>query len=297
MQFGFRGGEPLLRRDIVDICKKISSKNIKPSISTNGILLTDSLIKELNDSGVDYIHLSIDGSTAKTHEALRGVKGSFGLLMNAMDRLKKSNIKAGASFMVTEDSVYEMDDVIDIAIDKDLSVISFYLVAELGRGTNFKSNNDLITKLQDNIEKINNKLNNINSKLKVEVFRADRLRSNENMGLQECKAGNFLNITYDGYLGACPWLMKSEDGFVAGSLLEADFVVLKEKCQNIIRQKKEKRREKMKFCKECAQNDMCGKGCLALQIRDNSLYYNALDPICPALNKMNNSSYEVETVC
>lgn len=125
------GGEPLLRKDIVDICKKISSYNIKPSISTNGILLTDKLIKELYNAGVTYIHLSIDGGKAETHEELRGAKGSFDLLMKAMDRLKLSPIKTGASFMVTEDSINEIEDVIQIALDKDLSVISFYLVAEL----------------------------------------------------------------------------------------------------------------------------------------------------------------------
>ena len=42
-----------------------------------------------------------------------------------------SPIKTGASFMVTEESIDEMEDVIQIAIDKNLSVISFYLVAEL----------------------------------------------------------------------------------------------------------------------------------------------------------------------
>ena len=121
----------MLRKDIVDICKEISKHNIKPSISTNGILLTDKLIEDLYNAGVTYIHLSIDGGTAKTHEALRGVKGSFNLLMKAMDKLKNSPIKTGASFMVTEESIDEMEDVIQIAIDKDLSVISFYLVAEL----------------------------------------------------------------------------------------------------------------------------------------------------------------------
>ena len=96
MLFGFLGGEPLLRKDIVDICQKISEYNIKPSISTNGILLNKKLIEQLHNAGVDYIHLSIDGGTAKTHEALRGVKGSFELLMNAMDMLKASPIKTGA---------------------------------------------------------------------------------------------------------------------------------------------------------------------------------------------------------
>lgn len=289
------GGEPLLRKDIVDICKKISEYNIKPSISTNGILLTDKLIKDLYNAGVTYIHLSIDGGTAKTHEDLRGVKGSFNLLMKAMDKLKDSDIKTGASFMVTEDSINEMEQVIQIAVEKNLSVISFYLVAELGRGAdNFKNQKDsLIYRLQEKINKLEKWQKETNSELKIEVFRADPWEESEKAVLQECKAEQFFNITYDGFLGGCPWLMKSDDGFNSGSLLEEDFLVVKKRCQEEIKRKKEERKEKLSFCNECSKKQECGRGCPALQIRNNKLYY-ALDPICPNLHCNNNI---VTTIC
>lgn len=288
MLFGFHGGEPLLRKDIVDICKKISDCNIRPSISTNGILLTDKLINELYKAGVNYIHLSIDGANAKTHEALRGVPGSFDLLMKAMDRLKNSPIRTGASFMVTEDSIDELEDVISIALDKGLDVISFYLVAELGRGAeNFKNqNNSLVQRLQEKIKKIEEWEKNIASDLKIEFFRADSFKENEEAVLQECKAEQFFNITFDGYLGSCPWLMKSDDEFNSGSLLEEDFLILKEKCKKEIVRKKAERIEKVRYCKDCSKNQECGRGCPALQIRDNKLYYG-LDPICPNLHTDN----------
>ena len=285
MLFGFLGGEPLLRKDIVDICQKISEYNIKPSISTNGILLNEKLIEQLHNAGVDYIHLSIDGGTAKTHEELRGVKGSFDLLMKAMDMLKASPIKTGASFMVTEESIDEMEKVIEIAVDKDLSVMSFYLVAELGRGAeNFKNQkSDLLSRLQDKIEKLQRWQKESNSNLKIEVFRADKYNDDEEAVLQECRAEQFFDITYDGKLGGCPWLMKSEQGFEVCSLLEEDFLTLKTKCQKEIRRKNEERKEKMSLCKECSKKQECGRGCPGLQINDNKLYYG-LDPICPSLH-------------
>ena len=135
------GGEPLLRKDIVEVCKYISSKSIVPSLSTNGILLNDDLIDKLYYAGVNYIHLSLDGAKAYTHDSLRGVPGAYDKLMKVMDLLKESPINVGASFMVTEESVEELEEVVKIADNKKLSVLSFYLVAELGRGAkNF--NND-----------------------------------------------------------------------------------------------------------------------------------------------------------
>ncbi len=150
------GGEPLLRKDIVEVCKYISSKGIVPSLSTNGILLDEDLIDKLYSSGVNYIHLSLDGAKAHTHDSLRGVPGSYNKLMKVMDLLKDSPINTGASFMVTEESVEELEEVVKIAEDKKLSVLSFYLVAELGRGAkNFnKDKRSLIEELSSKIEKI-----------------------------------------------------------------------------------------------------------------------------------------------
>ena len=284
------GGEPLLRKDIVDICKYISSYGIEPSLSTNGILLNPEKIKQLSMAGVKYVHLSIDGAKAETHDNLRGVKGSFDKLMKVLDYLNGSTIKAGASFMVTDDSIDEMEDVIKIAKEKGLSVISFYLVAQLGRGAkNFsQNNNELRKKLQAKIMKIQkdeilhakSKEEKNNNELKIEIFRADH--AEDESVLQECNAERFLNITYDGKLGGCPWLMKSDKSLEVGSLLENDFLELEEECKNKILQKKAKRREKMSYCKQCSQIDQCGKGCMALQLNQNDVYYG-LDPICPKI--------------
>ena len=39
----------------------------------------------------------------------------------------------------------------------------------------------------------------------------------------------------------------------------------------------------MSLCKECSKKQECGRGCPALQINDNKLYYG-LDSICPNLH-------------
>lgn len=275
------GGEPLLRKDIVGICQYISSKGIVPSLSTNGILLTKDLIDKLYVSGVNYIHLSLDGAKAHTHDSLRGVVGSYDKLMKVMDLLKDSPINVGASFMVTEESIEELEEVVKIAEDKNLNVLSFYLVAELGRGAkNFKDNKKkLIEQLSSKVEKIERNRAK-ESNLKIEVFRADRLDKNNNV-LQECKGHQFLNITYDGKLGPCPWLMKSEEGFDVGSLLENDFIKLEAICKDKMKQKIEERKNNISYCKSCPNNEICGKGCMALQNLNKGNLYK-IDPICPS---------------
>ena len=275
------GGEPLLRKDIVEICKYISSKKIIPSISTNGVLMTPELAKKLYEAGVNYIHLSIDGSTPETHDRLRGVDGAFEKLMKAIKILKDSPIKIGASFMVTDESINEIEEVVKIAIDNKLQVMSFYLVAKLGRGAeNFKKDDKSLE------EKLLEKMSIINKKpikdLKIEIF---RVKKEEEKVLQECKGYNFMNITYDGKLGACPWLMKSSFGFDVGSLLKEDFLELKEKCVSKMKEQIEKRKNSVELCKKCTYRDNCGRGCLALQIDDKNSKYYGVDPLCQMIKK------------
>lgn len=276
------GGEPLLRNDIVEICKYIKSKNIKPSLSSNGILLNKQLINDLYNAGVEYIHLSLDGSNAATHNKLRGVDNAFEELMRVLDLLKDSKIHKGASFMVTEESISEIEDILNIAKEKQLDVMSFYLVAELGRGAkNFKNDKTILS------QKLADKMNSIDQtkykNTKIEVFRTDMHNCEDEKVLQECKGYNFLNITYDGNLGACPWLMKSEFGFEVGSLLEEDFVSLKEKCVEKMKSVIQSRKQNIEYCKSCKNEKYCGKGCVALQVNINN-NYNGVDPICPRIS-------------
>ena len=53
------GGEPLMHPDIVEIVRYCDRKN-QVSITTNGFLLTEKLVKKLNEAGLSNLQISID---------------------------------------------------------------------------------------------------------------------------------------------------------------------------------------------------------------------------------------------
>jgi MoaA/NifB/PqqE/SkfB family radical SAM enzyme len=69
------GGEPLLRRDLVDILAFSRSLPLHTSLITNGTLL-EARINEIAPYINGVIYVSLDG-LEQTHDAIRGVKGSF----------------------------------------------------------------------------------------------------------------------------------------------------------------------------------------------------------------------------
>ena len=64
------GGEPLIRKDIVEIVEKISSLNFKDiSITTNGTLLKQ-YAKSLKDVGLNRINVSLDSLNPETYQKI-----------------------------------------------------------------------------------------------------------------------------------------------------------------------------------------------------------------------------------
>lgn len=65
-------GEPLVDKDFVWRVKYAKSKNIKRiSTNTNGTLLTKKLAKEIIESGLDELFISVDAATKKSYQKIR----------------------------------------------------------------------------------------------------------------------------------------------------------------------------------------------------------------------------------
>lgn len=82
------GGEPLCRLDLIyELVETIKCYNIKGMITTNGTIFPEDLAIKMVNLHWDFIHFSIDGPDADTHDELRGVKGSFSKAIEAIQLL------------------------------------------------------------------------------------------------------------------------------------------------------------------------------------------------------------------
>ncbi len=240
------GGEPLLFKNLIEIVKKIKSVNIIPSLSTNATLINQEYAIELHNNGIDYVHVSIDGITADVHDKLRGVPGAFDKVMKSIDYLNNAGINVGATYIVNEDSIDNVKEMVNFAIKKNLKVISFYLVAPIGRGKEIDFSNENI--LMDKLINIINDLKEVDTSiLKIEFFRSS-CNSSEDY-LKPGKGYNFLTISNSGVLGACPWFVKSINDVSSLSLLDHDFIEAKQIVQSSMKEYLSNRINKLVKCK------------------------------------------------
>ena len=106
------GGDPLLRDDIVDICKYCKEKGIMTIISTNGILLKNK--KEVLKY-IDSINLPLDSYNPDIHNEMRpcAVKNHHKLVLELIDYINTNypNIKIKINTMVGK---LNINDIINI---------------------------------------------------------------------------------------------------------------------------------------------------------------------------------------
>ena len=81
------GGEPLVRPDIMDCGREITNRGFMWGLVSNGVLLTESLLRELLKAGLRTIAISLDGLETE-HNWLRG--NSFEGAMNAIGLLTRT---------------------------------------------------------------------------------------------------------------------------------------------------------------------------------------------------------------
>ncbi len=71
------GGEPLLRRDIVEIIRYAAAKGLWVVVGTNGVKITENLAAILKREGVRGLSLSLDALDEARHDAFRRVRGAW----------------------------------------------------------------------------------------------------------------------------------------------------------------------------------------------------------------------------
>jgi radical SAM protein with 4Fe4S-binding SPASM domain len=64
-------GEPLLAPDFAEMVEYACSRGIRVGFNTNGTFLTRERAEQLVRAGVDWLHVSLDGATKETYEAIR----------------------------------------------------------------------------------------------------------------------------------------------------------------------------------------------------------------------------------
>jgi len=116
-------GEPLLSPYLLDMIDLLKRRGVRTGFNSNGTLLRQSVAERLVDMGLDWLHVSLDGSTAHTFEAIRD-GASFTTVVNNLAELVAAKRRAGRTtpwirvvFVAMRRNVAELPDLVDLLAD------------------------------------------------------------------------------------------------------------------------------------------------------------------------------------
>jgi len=130
----FSGGEPLLRKDIIQLAGYAVRKGLRAVISTNGTLITEDMAYALKDIGLSYVGISVDGMEV-INDRFRGVEGAFHSALKGISNCQKAGIKVGLRFTINRFNAGEVPQIFNLLEDLGIPRVCFYHLVYAGRGS------------------------------------------------------------------------------------------------------------------------------------------------------------------
>lgn len=130
------GGDPLKREDLFDLIAEARALGLGVAVSPSGTpLLTRESIDRLKEAGVEAISLSLDGSTAVRHDAIRGVPGCFERTLEAARRAHEVGLAFQVNTLVSAETVDDMPAIEALVRELHATRWSLFFLVSVGRGT------------------------------------------------------------------------------------------------------------------------------------------------------------------
>ena len=101
----FFGGEPLMRKGIVDLIAHASNLGLYVSVTTNGWMLSREMVKDMKRAGINCVNVSIDSDDEVKHDELRGLKGVFKRAVEGIRYCHEEGIPCIVSTYVTRERI------------------------------------------------------------------------------------------------------------------------------------------------------------------------------------------------
>lgn len=129
------GGEPLLRRDILEIVRRASERGLWVVVGTNGVRITENVARHLADAGARGLSLSLDALDPGRHDGFRKVRGAWQNTVEGAAILNRTGLPFIVQTTAGSHNLGELDAIADFAHDRlAAKVWNLYFLVPTGRG-------------------------------------------------------------------------------------------------------------------------------------------------------------------
>lgn len=128
------GGDPFKRKDIFELVQHAAKRFLDVSITPSATrLVTRRAIRRLRSAGISRMAISIDGADARTHDARRGVVGSYYRSLQILAEARAAGIPTQVNTTITPANVAQIDRIADLLAREQVAMWSVFFLVPVGR--------------------------------------------------------------------------------------------------------------------------------------------------------------------
>jgi radical SAM protein len=132
----FTGGDPLKRPDLFPLLEKSVQLGLRTTVTPSATpLLTESAIERFQNCGVARMAISLDGPDAESHDGFRGVTGSFGRTIRALQYGQQIGLQTQVNTTVTRHNVGRLSEIANLVKGAGAKLWSVFFLVATGRAS------------------------------------------------------------------------------------------------------------------------------------------------------------------
>jgi AdoMet-dependent heme synthase len=133
--FVLTGGDPIKRPDLFELIAHARKVGVRVSLTPSATpLLTRDIVFRLKDAGLARMAVSMDGASAATHDAFRGLSGSFARTLDAVRWANEAGLPIQINTTFSRRNIGEIDQIVALMEQLKITLWSVFFLVPIGRG-------------------------------------------------------------------------------------------------------------------------------------------------------------------
>lgn len=133
--FVLTGGDPIKRPDLFELIEHARSKAVRVSLTPSATpLLSREIVVRLKEAGLARLAVSMDGACAETHDAFRGLSGSFARTLDAVRWANEIGLPVQINTTFSRRNIGEIDAIVALMESLKITLWSVFFLVLMGRG-------------------------------------------------------------------------------------------------------------------------------------------------------------------
>ena len=133
--FVLTGGDPIKRPDLFELIAHARQRGVRVSLTPSATpLLTRDIVVRLKEAGLARLAVSLDGACAETHDAFRGLSGSYARTLEAIAWAGEIGLPVQINTTFSRRNIGEIDSIVALMESLKIALWSVFFLVPTGRG-------------------------------------------------------------------------------------------------------------------------------------------------------------------